>query len=76
MTDSNGDHDRLIAEAAARAASQVEQEAQLGEHLWTDASGGRCFLQRFDNGFELTILRPGTDPYVHRIDGVDVDRLT
>jgi hypothetical protein len=63
---------REIADAAALAASAFDQETELGELLWTDADGGRCYY-RLDGPKVnvLTILRPDGPPLVSTIVGVD-----
>lgn len=68
-----GNRDWLIADAAERAATQVEQEADLGELQWA-IGGRRCYVQKDDEGFTLTIVAAGGSRLVNRIEGVDFDK--
>lgn len=58
--------DRLISEAAAAVANELEREAELGRPRW--AEGGQ---RAFASGDRLTLVSPGKITE-HRIVGVDL----
>ena len=67
-----GDEERRAAE---RAAEILDEEAELGELLWTDQHGGRCYHRRDGDASVLTILRPDARPLVNRLVAINWDLL-
>jgi hypothetical protein len=79
VTRSNGNgnpdhHDRLIAEAAARAAELLGGETGLGKLLW--AINGQRAYERYDGATSvLSIVGPGGHLITYIIEGVDLETL-
>ena len=58
------------------AALLFETRERLGELLWNDGHGGRCYQRTDDDTTRLTIVRDGQRDTVHEYAGVDLDMLT